>query len=44
MDLLEAADMLDELKDLTDVTVFAPSNRAVDEIPEEVLENIIVRL
>ncbi|XP_063600232.1 transforming growth factor-beta-induced protein ig-h3-like [Penaeus indicus] len=41
MDLLEAADMLDELKGLTDVTVFAPSNRAVDEIPEEVMENII---
>ncbi|XP_042873732.1 periostin-like [Penaeus japonicus] len=41
MDLLDAAGMMDELRDLTDVTVFAPSNRAVDEIPEDVLESIM---
>ncbi|KAK8753712.1 hypothetical protein OTU49_001192 [Cherax quadricarinatus] len=40
LDLLEAAEMTDELSSMTDVTVFAPSNRAIDEIPEDVLDNL----
>ncbi|XP_045614793.1 transforming growth factor-beta-induced protein ig-h3 [Procambarus clarkii] len=40
LDLLEAAGMIDELASMTDVTVFAPSNRAIDELPEDVLNNL----
>lgn len=42
LDLLETAGMTDELMGLNDVTVFAPSNKAIDELPEDVLEEITV--
>ncbi|XP_071520134.1 transforming growth factor-beta-induced protein ig-h3-like [Panulirus ornatus] len=41
LDLLEAAGMMDELGSLTDVTVFAPSNRAIDELPTEFLDDLM---
>lgn len=44
LDLLEAAGMMDELSSLTDVTVFAPSNRAVEELPTEFLDELMVNM
>ncbi|XP_050737011.1 periostin-like isoform X2 [Eriocheir sinensis] len=41
LDMLEAADMLSELSGLKDVTVFAPSNRAIESLPEGALEEIM---
>ncbi|WP_411027053.1 fasciclin domain-containing protein, partial [Salmonella sp. s55033] len=32
--------MLEELAGLSDVTIFAPSNKAIEELPEEVLERL----
>ncbi|KAG7158339.1 Periostin-like 2 [Homarus americanus] len=40
LDLLEQAGLMDELSELTDVTVFAPSNRAFEEMPTEVLDDL----
>ena len=42
--MLEAAEMLAELSGLKDVTVFAPSNKAVDSLPKNVLADIMVRI
>lgn len=42
LSLLETAGMLDELAGLTDVTVFAPSNRAIEDLPEDVMERLVV--
>lgn len=41
LELLESAGMTDELDTLTDVTVFAPSNKAIESIPEEVRAQIV---
>ncbi|KAK3851844.1 hypothetical protein Pcinc_041537 [Petrolisthes cinctipes] len=41
LSLLETAGMLDELAGLTDVTVFAPSNKAIDDLPEDVKERLL---
>lgn len=43
LELLETAGMMEELSGLNDVTVFAPSNKAIDDLPSGVLDEIIVR-
>lgn len=41
LDLLEGAGMTEELDSLTDVTVFAPSNKAIDSLPDDVKLQIL---
>ncbi|KAK7082117.1 hypothetical protein SK128_015083 [Halocaridina rubra] len=41
LDMLEAAGMTEELNGLSDVTVFAPSNEAIESIPEDVMAKIL---
>lgn len=41
LEMLEAAQMLGEMAGLKDVTVFAPSNRAIESLPEDVLQEIM---
>ena len=43
LDLVDAAGLGEELLALNGVTVFAPSNKAFDEIPKNVLDDIMVR-
>ncbi|KAG0696672.1 Transforming growth factor-beta-induced protein ig-h3 [Chionoecetes opilio] len=39
--MLEAAQMVAEVAGLRDVTVFAPSNKAIDSLPQDVLDEIM---
>jgi len=41
IDLIETAEMLDDFSKLTDVTVFAPSNDAIDALEQEVLDDLM---
>ena len=42
LDLLEEAEMMDELAKMSDITVFAPSNDAIDELEQEYMDTIMV--
>ncbi|KAK8404402.1 hypothetical protein O3P69_007594 [Scylla paramamosain] len=41
LEMLETAEMLSEMTGLKDVTVFAPSNRAIETLPKDVLEDLM---
>ena len=43
IDLIETAEMMDDFSKLSDVTIFAPSNDAIDALEQEVLDGLMVK-